>query len=150
DGVAMPAVITTVSDVDYFSFQVNEDSRVTFTVDLPERNNLDATLELRDQNGQLIISAAPDDSYGAKIVANLEAGVYFVDIGSQGQYGDVGQYSITAHALSASVSGTVFLDGDHDGVRDTGENGLSGWVLYDDRNQNGTLDAPSQSTWNST
>jgi hypothetical protein len=34
-----------------------------------------------------------------------------------------------APALAVSVSGTVFGDTNADGVRDSGENGLSGWTV---------------------
>lgn len=42
--------------------------------------------------------------------------------------------------LLASVSGSVFNDANHNGVRDAGEGGLAGVTVYDDANNNGLLD----------
>jgi hypothetical protein len=42
----------------------------------------------------------------------------------------------------ASLSGTVFLDANRSGGRDSGEAGLAGRTVYLDLNGNGTLDAP--------
>jgi subtilisin family serine protease len=39
-----------------------------------------------------------------------------------------------------SISGTVWDDADSDGIQDAGEVGLSGWTVFLDVNQNGSLD----------
>ena len=41
---------------------------------------------------------------------------------------------------TVKISGTVFNDLDSDGVRDSGEAGLSGFTVFDDVNNNGVLD----------
>ncbi|MGK7900235.1 MAG: Ig-like domain-containing protein [Hormoscilla sp.] len=41
---------------------------------------------------------------------------------------------------SGSISGVKFLDTDRDGVRDAGEQGLAGWTIFFDTNNNGVLD----------
>ena len=43
--------------------------------------------------------------------------------------------------VPGSISGVVFNDLDQDGVRDVGEAGLSGWTVFQDTNNNGTLDS---------
>ncbi|MCY2986910.1 MAG: dockerin type I domain-containing protein [Planctomycetota bacterium] len=42
--------------------------------------------------------------------------------------------------LSATITGTIWNDGDADGLHDTGEAGLSGWTVYLDTNNNNTFD----------
>jgi subtilisin-like proprotein convertase family protein len=136
-------VITTTSDVDYFSFDTGA-GQVTLQVTLPARNNLDTRLELRDAAGVLITSAAPTNSFGATIVANLTAGSYRVVVASQGNYGDVGQYTLTADVLAPAVEGVVYLDANRDGVRNESEAGLAGATVFDDLNSNGVWDAAPQ------
>ncbi|MBC8353054.1 MAG: tandem-95 repeat protein [Planctomycetes bacterium] len=54
---------------------------------------------------------------------------------------DVQSLTVEAEASStATISGTVFADADRDGVLDTGENGLGGFVVYSDVNGNGLND----------
>lgn len=43
--------------------------------------------------------------------------------------------------LPGSISGVAWSDLSNDGVKDTGEPGASGWVVYLDENRNGQLDA---------
>lgn len=136
-------VIATTSDVDYFAFETDA-GEVTLTVTLPPNNNLDARLELRSASDDLILFAAPSNSFGATLTINLQAGSYRVVVKSQGNYGDVGQYTLTADVLAPSVEGVVFIDADRDGVRDDGEAGVSGATVFDDRNGNGVWDAQPQ------
>ena len=44
-------------------------------------------------------------------------------------------------AAGATISGTVWNDANHNGAKDTGETGQSGWTVYLDTNNNGTLDS---------
>src|SRR3954470_13330225 len=46
-----------------------------------------------------------------------------------------------ADARPVSISGNVFKDTNGDGFKDASETGLSGWKLFIDANNNGTLDA---------
>jgi hypothetical protein len=46
----------------------------------------------------------------------------------------------------ASISGSVFNDTNHDGVRQSSEPGLASWRIYLDANRNGTYDAGEIST----
>ncbi len=148
-GLMATGIITTTDDIDYFSFETDT-SQVTLTLTLPAQNNLDSRLELRDEFGGLIAESAPSNSFGAQIVADLQAGSYRVVVASQGGYGDIGQYTLTADVQAPSITGTVFFDTNRDGVLDPGEAGLPGWVLYDDLNHNGTWDANPQLTFDST
>src|SRR5262245_3542594 len=88
-------IITTTSDVDYFSFTTGA-GPVSFTVEVPAGiNNLDSRLELRNSVGTLIASAAPTTTFGATITATLADGSYRLVVGSQGNYGDIGQYTVS-------------------------------------------------------
>ncbi len=138
-------VITTISDLDYFAFDTDA-GQVTLTLTLPAQNNLDARLELRNADGTLITSDAPTDSFGAMIVADLQAGSYRVVVASQGNYGDIGQYTLTADVLAPSIEGNVYFDANRDGNFGLDENGLAGWTVFDDVNGNGVWDATPTST----
>jgi hypothetical protein len=72
-------------------------------------------------------------------------GLAFAAVTAGGLVGgvDFGNFS---RALVGTFSGSVYLDGDGDGVRDAGEGGLAGWTVYLDANLNGTLDAGEAST----
>lgn len=87
-------VIATTKDRDWFSFTTGA-GKIRLSADLPaEVNNLDVKLELRDELGRRILSAAPTNSYEAAIESTLRAGKYYVVVYSQGAYGDVGQYVV--------------------------------------------------------
>src|SRR5262249_39123079 len=61
--------------------------------------NLDATVSLFDSAGNLIASADPNTpdrgELGAELTATVPSGTYYVVVGSHGDYGDVGQYTVT-------------------------------------------------------
>jgi hypothetical protein len=65
-----------------------------------------------------------------------------------------GQVDLTRYAgwlYPASIAGVQFHDLDRDGVRDPGEAGLNGWVIYLDADADGRLDPGERSTttdWN--
>ena len=48
--------------------------------------------------------------------------------------------------LAGSIEGTKFYDGDQDGVKDAGEAGIPGWIVYLDANNNGLRDVSSSAT----
>lgn len=104
-------VISTTSDVDVFRFDWSG-GFATIRLDigtLGQRDtaNLDPKLELYRQNSDIAtISPAPSRTDqlatlvkqaspgSGQISMDLPAGVYFVKVGSQGAYGDVGQYVV--------------------------------------------------------
>jgi hypothetical protein len=102
-------VIEQTSDVDVFQFTTGG-GNVSINVTLPieadgiahpnfprakDRNigNLDATLRLYNSSGALIAQDS-DPSLLASLSANLTVGTYYVQVGSYGLAGDVGQYSL--------------------------------------------------------
>lgn len=96
-------VIEQLTDLDYFGFST-AGGIFTFTVAVAAPyNNLDARLELRDANNNLLVSASPGSSFDASITVTLSAGNYFLVVASAGvsskatasNYGfNVGQYSL--------------------------------------------------------
>jgi hypothetical protein len=89
-------------DADYWSFttaggQVNLQLAVAAV-----GANLDAVLELRNAAGQAIVSSAPADLLGASVSTTVGAGTYYLVARSNGDYGNLGQYTI-----SGSLPGTV-------------------------------------------
>ena len=71
--------------------------------------NLDAVIELRSSDGQIISTADPNDAFGATITANVAEGRYFLVVQSTGTYGHIGTYSITG-TIQALAAG-FYLDG---------------------------------------
>jgi hypothetical protein len=95
-------IITTTSDLDYFSFTTGG-GQLALSVDVAAYNNLDARIELREAGGALIASAAPANSFGATINATVAAGSYRLVVASGGGYGNVGQYSVSG-SITAAVN----------------------------------------------
>lgn len=126
-GYASPAfdlqtqgVIGKTTDLDWFSF-VHPGGRVR--IELQELQpllqpgfvaaNLDARLELRSGAGAALAipgtTSNPGNQLGATIeLANLPAGTYTVIVAGQGDYGDVGQY--TLHVRPIEVAPDRFDD----------------------------------------
>lgn len=99
-------VITTTNDIDAFAFNTGS-GQISITVSVAAGfNNLDSRLELRDAVGNLIASAAPTNSFGATIATTVAAGSYRVLVASQGNYGDVGQYTLSGTITPDSSVGT--------------------------------------------
>jgi hypothetical protein len=102
-------VITTTTDVDYFSF-TTDPGQISLSVDVPaDINNLDARLELRDSVGTLIASASPTSSFNATITATVAAGSYRLVVGSNGGYGDVGQYTVSGTIIPSNPPSAIVL-----------------------------------------
>src|SRR5207248_2648177 len=49
-------------------------------------------------------------------------------------------YTILNNGLTGSISGTVFVDANHNGIQDLGEAGKANWWVYVDANNNQVLD----------
>jgi hypothetical protein len=77
------------------------------------------------------------------IPASLNYYMVTVTAGEEITGRNFGNYPATS---LSSISGTVWLDSNSDGVFDSDETGLSGWVVYIDADSNGVLDANETST----
>ncbi|MFH1919863.1 MAG: hypothetical protein ABIP48_08270 [Planctomycetota bacterium] len=85
------------TDVDFFSFQVFDSSGpIQIRADVDEYiNDLDTELRVFHSSGTLLGTADPNDSFDAELSLNLAPGTYFAEVRSDGQDGEIGQYSIT-------------------------------------------------------
>lgn len=107
--VSGAGIISTTSDVDYFSFATGAGS-VNFSVStLASGNNLDARLELRNASGVVLASSDPSISFGASITASVTAGTYYLVVASHGSYGDVGQYTVSGNIVFGSSAAPTSL-----------------------------------------
>ena len=83
-------VITTTSDWDYYAFSTGA-GNVTFSATPPTGGMLDVRLQIVDSWGTTVASASTGD-LAERVSAYLNAGTYFIGVGSHGGYGDIGQY----------------------------------------------------------
>jgi predicted phage tail protein len=61
--------------------------------------NLDLELRLYNASGALIASATPNNSLFAGISATVSQGTYFIAVSGTGQYGALGQYTLTGNVI---------------------------------------------------
>ncbi len=114
NGVALAGagVISTRTDVDYFSMHVGAGA-LTLTVTPAARGaNLDMGVELYDANGLLVAAANPVEALGASIsLPALAGGTYFLKIDGVGKgdlatgysdYGSLGQYNVSGTASAST------------------------------------------------
>jgi hypothetical protein len=87
-------VIERTSDWDYYSFYTSGGS-VSFTANPSNFGGmLDLQLSIVNSAGNTIANAN-SATLGESVSSYLSAGTYYVAVGSRGNYGDVGQYSIS-------------------------------------------------------
>ena len=87
-------IISQISDVDVFSFTTGA-GEVSFDVDVaPVGANLDVIAELWDGDS-LLVKSNPSEKLDAKLEQFLEAGTYHLHVKSNGQYGRLGQYTLS-------------------------------------------------------
>ncbi len=88
-------VIEQTTQTDYYSFATTGGS-VTLNVNVaPYGAMLHAEEQIVNSSGTVIATADNANTLGQTITANLTAGTYHLVVGSYGQYGDVGQYTVT-------------------------------------------------------
>jgi hypothetical protein len=111
-------IIGTTSDTDWFQFNVMSNGRISLQVDVAQVGaNLDAKVSLfrldhHLNNGKVVYdlikvaTSEPATSLNASVSANVTPGNYFAVVGSHGEYGDIGQYT-----LKGSFSKPLTVDG---------------------------------------
>ena len=104
-------IIETTSQTDYFKFTVYSSGTDTFTMNVAQYGAmLHGQLELHDAS-DTPITVASAATLGQAITATLSAGTYYLVVKSYGQYGDIGQYTVTGQLqgwqapTSATISG---------------------------------------------
>ncbi|WP_428937835.1 PKD domain-containing protein [Fontivita pretiosa] len=94
-------IIASTTDTDWLTFTSGQ-GIVQLTADVTQYGAmLDLRLELRDSAGTLI-AAADTSSLGETLSLSIAAGSYYVVVASHGEYGDVGQYTLTASIPAAT------------------------------------------------
>src|SRR5205823_5191185 len=73
---------------------------------------LHAKAQLVDSSGNIVATAADASSLSQTITATLGAGTYYLLVKSFGQYGDLGQYSVTG-SISPRLGFTLAQSADH-------------------------------------
>lgn len=89
-------IISQVTDRDVFRFEAIAGT-VTINLNVPRENNLHAKISLQDSSGRVLAEVDPPgiNQFNATISTQVPAGTYFVTVASHGEYGDLGQYSLT-------------------------------------------------------
>ena len=88
-------VIERNNDIDAFTFEVTASSVGDFQVDVFEVGpNLRAKLELWTDDGQLLVAANPDSTFGASFTYELDPGHYTLAVRNDGSYGSLGHYTV--------------------------------------------------------
>ncbi|MCU0879890.1 MAG: choice-of-anchor D domain-containing protein, partial [Pirellulaceae bacterium] len=103
DSFQVSGLIGRHDDIDVFSFTTLGGE---FSFQLAVNSvgpNLDATLEVWSTTG-IVTSAAPTNSLGASLTASLGAGTYYLVARSQGDYGNMGQYTLTGTLSTNQVA----------------------------------------------
>jgi len=86
-------VIQRLTDLDYFRFDAS--GSTTIAVDVQESfNNLDVRIRLLNAAGAVLATHDPADSFDAAITTTLASGTYFLEIASNGDVGEIGQYAV--------------------------------------------------------
>src|SRR4028118_1514117 len=97
-------IITQTSDIDVFSFQAGA-GLLNFTINpAPYGPNLDILAELLNSSGNIIASSNLSSNLFANINTSVSAGNYFLSIKSNGEYGRVGQYTISGTVAPADTT----------------------------------------------
>ena len=95
-------IVGDTSDNDYFSFTTGA-GQISLTADVASFGaNLDSRLELRDASGALVASDDPSSSLSASITTTVSAGTYYAVVGSHGNFGDLGQYTLSGTIVPLS------------------------------------------------
>jgi hypothetical protein len=99
DTLSGSGVIEKTTDSDYFKF-MTAGGAVTLSANVIAAGaTLDLKLALYDANGGLV-GTADTASLGESISLTLSPGTYYLSVISEGNYGDVGQYTITGTAAA--------------------------------------------------
>lgn len=101
DKIAQNGIITTTEDIDVFKFNTSG-GEINLQVDVAKVGaNLDVVAELWNSQGEVVLRDNKQAQLDATIKSTVAAGTYYLAVKSNGEYGRVGQYSI---------SGTVPID----------------------------------------
>ena len=131
--VSGSGIIAQTTETDFFSFSTAAGS-VTLNVNtIAFGATLHAKMQLFDASGNLLATVANANTLGQTITDTLAAGTYYVSVDSYGQYGDVGQYTVSGTVSLAPTPVTLGQSSDHLHINWT-QGTSSGQVLITDPN----------------
>ncbi len=94
--VSESGIIEQMDDQDVFTFTTAASGQVDLTASVAAvGSNLDIALELYSADEELLFSDDPSSALSASVDTVLDAGTYYVVIASSGEYGELGQYTLT-------------------------------------------------------
>jgi hypothetical protein len=108
--ITATGVIETTNDIDMFSFETNN-GPITLDVKgldvndvfgltgLTPGTNLDLVMRLYDDSGALLLTSDPTNSLNASLSTTVSAGTYYVAISNTGEYGALGEYTLTGTVI---------------------------------------------------
>ncbi|MEJ7592704.1 MAG: hypothetical protein WKF77_14235 [Planctomycetaceae bacterium] len=116
--LSVNGVLERNDDVDMFEFETNTGT-ISFSVDglnlrtlykdpaLTFGTNLDLALSLYDSSGVLITQISPTTSLSATFSVAVGVGSYYVAVSNNGEYGAIGQYTLTGNVLPLPSTPTM-------------------------------------------
>jgi len=150
-------IIERNTDSDWFKVVIPDGVATINATPAVRGANLDIKLDLLDENGVQVVSSNPVGALNASITRTLREGTYYVRIQGTGKgatandpgypkYGSLGQYTLNFKVdPSSHIRGTVYLDGDADGARQSVDPPAVGFTVFVDDNLNGRVDANESS-----
>jgi hypothetical protein len=99
-------VIERTSDTDVYSFTTGAGTVTLSAAVAPRGPTLDLMLEL-EHSGGTVVASADSGSLGESLSADLDAGTYYLSVKSHGDYGDVGQYTLSGSILPPGSGGVL-------------------------------------------
>ncbi len=108
--VSGSGVVEHDNDLDYFRFTTGAGA-VSFTAGgVDGVTNLDTVLEIRTLDGQVLFTSDPSNSNSATLNVNLAAGEYVLVVCGTGQYGAVGQYTVSGTIVTPPAPPNSIID----------------------------------------
>ncbi len=129
-------VITTISDVDYFSFKAVAGVYDIKVDPAAIAGMLDPTLELRDSTGALVLRR-DTASLAESLSVTLPSGTYYLVVGSKGIYGDIGQYTLTVTTTASNAAPSFTKGADFVLNEDAPAQLVNGWATNISANDTG-------------
>jgi hypothetical protein len=96
--VSASGIIGNTSDLDLFSFVTGTGTLTFSSIVANYGAMLDSTLQLFDSAGHML-QTNNTSNLGEKLVWSVYGGTYYIGVSSRGDYGDIGQYTLTGQLI---------------------------------------------------
>jgi hypothetical protein len=105
--VSASGLIETTADKDVFSFTAGSGALSLTVNNFEPGPNLDVAIRLLNSSGQEIAAANDAAKLDAKLSTTISAGTYYLEVGSDGSYGSVGQYTVSGTIPTSGLPDTT-------------------------------------------